>query len=86
MQADQSVLDRIQRRQLEWYGHLLRMDDGRWPEKWTLHGWRRRGRPLQSWKKEVTDFVRRNMEEVMAEEGIFGAWEWVCASQPYGSK
>ena len=25
MQAEQSILDRIQRRQLKWYGHLLRM-------------------------------------------------------------
>ena len=25
MQAEKSILDRIQRRQLKWYGHLLRM-------------------------------------------------------------
>ena len=28
MQVEQSILDRIQRRQLKWYGHLLRMEDG----------------------------------------------------------
>ena len=33
MQAEQSILDRIQRRQLNWYGHLLRMEDSRWPKK-----------------------------------------------------
>ena len=49
MQAEQSILDRIQRRQLKWYGHLLRMEDSRWA-KWTPHGRRRRGRPQQSWK------------------------------------
>ena len=27
MQAEQLILVRIQRRQLEWYGHLLRMED-----------------------------------------------------------
>ena len=27
MQAEQSILGRIQRRQLKWYGHLLRMED-----------------------------------------------------------
>ena len=26
MQAEQSILDRIERRQLKWYGHLLRME------------------------------------------------------------
>ena len=30
MQAEQSILDRIQIRQLKWYGHLLRIDDNRW--------------------------------------------------------
>ena len=33
MQAEQSILDRIQRRQLKWYGHLLRMEDSHWPKK-----------------------------------------------------
>ena len=33
MQAQQSNLNRIQRRQLKWYGHLLRMEDSRWPKK-----------------------------------------------------
>ena len=27
MPAEQSVLERIQRRQFKWYGHLLRMED-----------------------------------------------------------
>ena len=38
MQAEQSVLNRIQRSQLKWYGHLLRMEDSRWKKKiyqWT---------------------------------------------------
>ena len=33
MQAEQSILDRIQRRQLKWYRHLLRMEDTRWPKR-----------------------------------------------------
>ena len=33
MQAEQSILDRIQRRKLKWYGHLLRMEDSHWPKK-----------------------------------------------------
>ena len=38
MQAEQSILDRIQRRQLKWYGHLLRMEDSRWPK---IYQWAR---------------------------------------------
>ena len=62
------ILDRIQRRQLKWYGHLLRMKDSHWPKKiyqWTPHGGRRR--PQQLWNKPVTDFMRSgNMEKPMA--------------------
>ena len=35
MQAEQSILDRIQRRQLKWYGHLLRMKDSHWQRRFT---------------------------------------------------
>ena len=70
MQAEQSTLDRIQRRQLKSYGHFLRMEESRWSKKiyqWTPH-WRRRGRPQQSWRNQVKELMRsRNMEEDMAE-------------------
>ena len=83
MQAEQSILDRIQRRQLKWYGHLLRMKDSRWPKKiyqWIPHGRRRRGRPQNhggtkwrtSWKAETW-------------KNIFGVWEWVDGSWLYRS-
>ena len=47
MQAEQSILDRIQRSQLKWYGHLLRMENSCTNKiyQWTPHGRRRRGRP-----------------------------------------
>ena len=35
MQAEQSILDAIQRGQLKWYGHLLRMEASRWPKRKT---------------------------------------------------
>ena len=67
MHAEQSVLGRIRGRQLKQYGYFLRTEDSRWPKKiyqWTLHGRRRRGRPQQSWKNQVTDFMRStNMED-----------------------
>ena len=51
MQAEQSILGKIQRRQLKWYEHHLRLKDSRWPKRiyqWTPHARRRRGRPEQS--------------------------------------
>ena len=52
------------------------MEDSRWPKKiyqWTPHGRRRRGRPQQSWRNQVTDFMRsRNMEEVKKKIDILG--------------
>ena len=47
MLAEQSILDRIQRGQLKWYGHPLRMEGSHWSKKtyqWTPHGRRRGGR------------------------------------------
>ena len=88
MQVEQSILDRIQRRLLQLYGHLFRMDDARWPKmiyQWTSHGRMRRERPQQSWKNKEMDFIRstsRNVEEVMAEDDIFwplGMDRWFLA-------
>ena len=71
MKAKHSILDRIQRRQLKWHGHLLKMDDIRWQKiyRWTPHGRRRKGRQQQSLKTQVTDFMRsRNVKEDLAED------------------
>ena len=70
MQAGQSILYKIQRSQLKWYGHLLRMEDSCWPKKiyqWTPQCKRRRARPQQSWMNQVMNFMsNRNQEEDMA--------------------
>ena len=72
MQAEQSILNRIQRRQLKWYGHLLRMEDSHWAKKvyqWIPHGRKRRGRLQQSWRNQGMDFMKsRNMGDDMAED------------------
>ena len=75
MQAEKSVLDNS-KKSIEWYGHLLRVEDSRWPKKiyqWTLHG-RRRGRWQQSWKNQVINFMRgRNIlvKEDMTEDHLW---------------
>ena len=35
MQAEKSILDKVQKRQLKWNGHLLRMEDSRWQRRFT---------------------------------------------------
>ena len=79
MQAEQSILDRIQRRQIKWYGHLLRMDDIHWPKiiyHLTPYSRKRRGRPSNHgitkwwtlWEAETWKNIWQK---------IFGIWEQI---------
>jgi hypothetical protein len=46
MQAEETVLDRIEARKLRWFGHVMRMPEERWPaiiHSWILSGRRKRG-------------------------------------------
>jgi hypothetical protein len=46
MDLDKTIIDRVEEKQLVWYGHLQRMSEERWPKKiweWTPQGRRRRG-------------------------------------------
>jgi hypothetical protein len=41
MDLDKTIIDRVEERQLVWYGHLQRMSEERWPKKiweWTPQG------------------------------------------------
>jgi hypothetical protein len=56
MNAEESVIDRIKNKGLNWFGHVLRMEEGRWPKQlyqWKPPGKRKRGRPNKSWNKEM---------------------------------
>ena len=48
------------------------MEGSHWPKKiyqWTPHSRRRRGRPQQSWKNQVMDFLRsQNQEDDVAKD------------------
>lgn len=48
--------DRIESRQLIWYGHVMRMTDERWPKRilnYVPQSKRRRGRPSTSWMQGI---------------------------------
>jgi len=51
-----SLLDDIKTKQLQWYGHVQRMEDGRLPKevmKWRPPGRRKRGRPKFTWAEGI---------------------------------
>ena len=52
----ESILDFVERTQLRWYGHMMRMEDERNPKKyyeWQPEGRRPRGRPRMRWRQNV---------------------------------
>lgn len=62
-----TILDTVEAKCLRWYGHVRRMDEGRWPKKiieWTPAERRRRGRPRTLWKDAVNKAMDgRNLQE-----------------------
>jgi len=65
MNVVRSLLDDIRTKQLQCYGHVQRMEEGRLPKKvmkWSTPGRRKRGRPKATW----TEGIRG----LMGEEGL----------------
>jgi hypothetical protein len=56
MNVTRSLLDDIKTKQLQWYGHVQRMEDGRLPKevlRWRPLGRRKRGRPKLTWTEGI---------------------------------
>ncbi|XP_050502979.1 uncharacterized protein LOC126882213 [Diabrotica virgifera virgifera] len=56
-----SSVDKIETRQLVWYGHVKRMNEDRWPKKalnYIPHQRRRRGRPSVAWEENVRHIMK----------------------------
>jgi hypothetical protein len=56
LNAEESIIDRIKNKGLNWFGHVLRMEEERWPKQlyqWKPPGKRKRGRPSKSWREEM---------------------------------
>jgi hypothetical protein len=63
-----SLLDDIKTKQLQWYGHVQRMEEGGFPKevmKWRPPGRIKRGRPKLTWAEEIRELMgeKRLMEE-----------------------
>jgi hypothetical protein len=57
----ESVLAFVERAQLRWFGHLMRMEDHRTPKKWYMwkpHTRRPRGRPRKRWEENIAEALR----------------------------
>jgi hypothetical protein len=64
MEVEKTILERIEQKQLQWYGHVKRMENDRLPKttmEWETEGRRRKGTPLgHGWM--VLDKVWRNTD------------------------
>jgi hypothetical protein len=68
MNVARSLLDDIKTKQVQLYGHVKRMEEGRLPKevmKWRPPGRRKRGRPKLTWAEGIRGLMRENglMEE-----------------------
>ena len=57
---EESVNERIENRQLQWYGHIRRMDEKRWPDillQWSTAGRRKRGRRRTPWRSGISRMI-----------------------------
>jgi hypothetical protein len=65
MNVTRSLLKDIKTKQLQWYGHVQRMEEGRLPKEvleWRPSGRRKRGRPKLTWGRGLKeeDWADRN--------------------------
>jgi hypothetical protein len=85
MQAEGTVLDRIEGRKLRWFGHVTRMPEERWPaltHSWIPPGRRKRGRPRCSWRDGVTEAMKRMwLRKEDAQDS--GGEDWEGGGLPY---
>ena len=71
-----SLLDDINTKQLKWYGHVQRMEEGRLPKqviKWSPPGRRKRGRPKLTWLEGIRGLMG---EKGLVEEDWNDRDEW----------
>lgn len=61
-------LDGVETRQLVWYGHVMRMEEHRWPRRalqYVPPNRRKRGRPPRTWRQGIEQFM---MDRAMGED------------------
>ncbi|KAJ4444571.1 hypothetical protein ANN_06366 [Periplaneta americana] len=62
MDAEETVLNRIENKSLKWFDHVMRMGEDRWPKQiyqWKPPRRRGRGRPKKTWDSEVMEVMHK---------------------------
>ncbi|PSN45908.1 hypothetical protein C0J52_24210 [Blattella germanica] len=66
-EAEEIVIDRIDKGSLQWYGHIQRMSEERWPKctlNWMVSDRRKRGKAKSTWYEGIhAAMMKRGMEE-----------------------
>ncbi|KAJ4439740.1 hypothetical protein ANN_07868 [Periplaneta americana] len=56
MEEEETLVVRLEKRTLQWYGHVQRMPEDRWPKQilsWSPYGRKKRRRPRSTWRGRV---------------------------------
>lgn len=80
----ETVIDRIEYKQLMWYGHVKRMENERWPRRimeYIPSNRRRRGRPAASWENNM-EIAMRNRDIEKNEWMDRKRWRIKCGMRP----
>jgi hypothetical protein len=76
-----NIVDKVQKRQLNWSGHANRMDVTRWSRKvlkWVPQEKRERGRPKRAWRDDMKEAMEtRNLDK----EDCYRREEWRLGSE-----
>jgi predicted transposase YdaD len=79
MEMEKDITDKVQERQLTWFGQTNRMDETRWPRKvleWVPQEKGKRGRQRRGWRDDIKQGTEARGT---AEEGCYGREEWRVA-------
>ena len=60
MNVEKDVDEVINEKRLQWYGHIIRVNDVRLPKevmRWTPEGRNRKGRPNGNWREGVSEWM-----------------------------
>ena len=67
MNAEETVIDGIEKKELGWFGHLKKMNQQQWPKKvfqWNPDGRGLWGRPRRTWYEGIKQAMSaRNLKE-----------------------
>ena len=80
--AIDDILESIERGQLRWYGHVMRMEDSRFPKQfleWMPDGRRPVGRPRTRWRDNIEMAVRKRgstIQDIERDEVFLDRVQW----------